>query len=218
MKIVRLSQFSEKLARQVEKTYESSFPPSQRVEFSKLVSSIASGERSAFVAQDADRVIGFAVTMPLARARIFFLEYIAVSAESRSSGAGSVLLKHIADTLLSLESAEGLLLEVEPPEGPESDPSRRRVRFYLRNGASLIHDVLSFCMPDLSGSGSVPMRLMWLPLIPGKTIGNSSLRECVISIYCDAYEVAVDHPLLQAALKDLDSVKGAHEKSLDDCH
>jgi ribosomal protein S18 acetylase RimI-like enzyme len=214
MKIVRLSQFSGELASQVEHTYESSFPPSQRVAFSHLVSSIASGERSVFVAQDADRVIGFAVTMPLTSEGIYFLEYLAVSAEIRSSGAGSLLLKHVANTLRSLEGAEGILLEVEPPEGPESDPSRRRVRFYLRNGASLIHEVLSFYMPDLSGSGSVPMRLMWLPLIPGKTIGNSSLRECVISIYCDVYEVGMDHPLLRAALKDLGLVKGAHEENL----
>lgn len=199
--ITNPSCLSGKWAEQVNRIYLGSFRPSHRIEFSEIVQSVAEGRRLIFVADMEGDAVGFATVCPLSYGNSYFLEYFAVDPQLRSAGIGSTLLGRVAQTLRSDQCAAGIIFEVEPDEGPEAEQNRRRIRFYVQNGAVLM-DHVEYHMPALSGEGSMPMTLMWLPLNrPVKTLDNQMLRDYIICIYADIYERQEDDPLLQSILQ-----------------
>jgi len=57
-------------------------------------------------------------------------------------------------------------------------------------------------MPDLSGEGSLEMRLMWLALgTDGRMLSGQKLRDIIVSIYKDSYGRPEDDPLLRSVLQ-----------------
>ena len=202
-RITNPSSLSGRWAEQVNRIYVDSFPPSHRVEFSEFVESVAEGHRLLFLADIESDVVGFAIICPLFYEDVYFLEYFAVDPQLRSGGIGSALLQYFAETLRSDKHAAGLIFEVETDEGPEAEQNRRRIRFYVKNGATLI-DHLEYRMPVLSGEGTIPMKLMWLPLNkPDKTLNNQTLRDYIVHIYAEIYERHEGDPLLQSILQNL---------------
>jgi ribosomal protein S18 acetylase RimI-like enzyme len=198
----------ERLVREVQRIYVASFPATERLEFADILESIGNGERSLHTACDGETVVGFAVTMPLIRAHVLLLEYLAVREDARNQGVGSTLLQDILETLRCTNGGQGILFEVEPPEdeiGPKTEMRKRRIEFYRRIGAEVVDDGGAYRMPDLSGEGSMPMRLMWLPRDPAcKAAVEQHLGLCIAEIYRVSYRRQVDDPLLQSILQDLD--------------
>jgi len=207
LEISRLFNVGGELAEQVYAIYCASFPPSEQIDFSDIVSSVASGERLIFVAKKAGNAVGFALTMPLSCAYVHLLEYLAVTEKSRNQGIGSALLQYVAQWLRTNENSIGILIEVECPEEgtlEERTLRTRRINLYRRNGADIVEHAPSYRMPDLSGEGSTRMNLMWLPVDkPSHMISGGELRDCIVSIYTDAYQRSKDDPLLLSILQGL---------------
>jgi ribosomal protein S18 acetylase RimI-like enzyme len=199
---------SGRLADQMRMIYLTSFPPSERKDFSDLVDAVNKGDELVFAARVMRDIVGFALVQRLSYTGVFLLEYMAVAKERRGEGIGSALFQHMAKTLRDEKSAEGLLLEVEPPDkgsDAEMDVRRRRVAFYRRNGAEIVAEANSYRMPDLSGKGSVEMRLMWLGLKDeGVIISGQKLRDCIVSIYRESYGRSEDGPLLRSVLQGIE--------------
>jgi len=204
VRVVRQSCLGGRIASQVEAIYLASFPPCERAAFSELVNGVRKGDRLAFIAEEGN-VAGFALVQGLSCAGVFVLGYMAVAGERRGRSIGSTLLQYVAGDLRRRESAEGLLIEVEPPdEGPddELDLRRRRIAFYRRNGAQMVVEAGSYRMPDLSGEGSVEMRLMWLALgNDGRMISGQRLRDTIVSVYKDSYGRPEDDSILRSVLQ-----------------
>jgi GNAT superfamily N-acetyltransferase len=196
---------SGRLADQMRMIYLTSFPPSERKDFSDLVDAVNKGDELAFAARVMRDVVGFALVQRLSCTGVFLLEYMAVAKERRGEGIGSALFQHVAKTLCDEKSAEGLLFEVEPPDkgaDAEMDVRRRRVAFYRRNRAEIVAEANSYRMPDLLGKGSVEMRLMWLGLRDEVVIiSGQKLRDC---IYKKSYGRSEDDPLLRSVLQDIE--------------
>ena len=188
-------------------------------------------ETLAYIAQHAGSVVGFAIANPLPVAGIHPLAYLAVASDrghparssdtvagihllaylavvehERGRGIGTTLLRYVATDLRTQEHARGILIEVEPPEtGPADELAlrRRRIQFYSRNGALIITQV-PYRIPNLSGTGSIEMRLMWLPLDGGgQMLCRPELRDCIAGIYAGRYGRAEGDPLLASILRDL---------------
>jgi len=204
VRVVRQSCLGGRIASQVEAIYLASFPPCEREAFSELANGVKKGDELAFIAEEGN-VVGFALVQRLSGAGVFLLGYMAVAGERRGRGIGSTLLQYVARDLRRRENAEGLLIEVEPPdEGPddELDLRRRRIEFYRRHGAQVIAEAGSYRMPDLSGEGSLEMRLMWLALgTDGRMLSGQKLRDIIVSIYKDSYGRPEDDPLLRSVLQ-----------------
>ena len=66
----------------------------------------------------------------------WLLDYYAVCQGGRGQGAGSAFWRQLPG---QLDGCQGLLIEVEDPDtaptAPERETRRRRIRFYLKNGA-----------------------------------------------------------------------------------
>ena len=206
-KIKRLSKLNVKLTDQVSKIYDENFPESESSDFSNLISSVAQGERLLLLAELANNVVGFAFIKPLACRNIYFLEYLAIAQKMQSKGIGGKLLRYIAENLFYQERAKGILLEVEPAENvseAEQNIRRRRIEFYRRHGAYIVSQTPSYRVPNLAGSGTLDLKLMYLPL--DKTcelISESELRNCIVSIFVDTYGRSEDDPILKSVLEDL---------------
>ena len=82
---------------------------------------------------DGDAILGYAFFVRLGRNHL--LDYLAIKAEHRNEGLGSVFLQKLAPCLTD---ADCVVLEVEDPEQAKDETERaqreRRLRFYLRSG------------------------------------------------------------------------------------
>jgi ribosomal protein S18 acetylase RimI-like enzyme len=185
----------------------SSFPAPERGDFDELVSDIAKGVRVLFAALTKGDFIGFAVTLRLKPSDIHVLEYLAVDEAHRNRGIGAQLLRGAGGMLKTQSNAEAIILEVEPDDegGAEERQLRaRRIQFYQRLGAKLIDCALHYCAPNLAGVGTVNFRLMWLPLTERTAVPTgTSLRNCLINLYSQSYELAEDDPIVEATLNGL---------------
>lgn len=196
-------------ARQFRAIYEASFPPAERDDPISLLASIASGERTCHLAVDEADVVGFAVALPLKDVPAFFLEYLAVEPTNRNQGIGQLLLHHVRSRLAEHDGKiAGAIFEVERPEDAiveEQDLRRRRIGFYLRNGAFVVGCADRYRAPRLDDHGTLAFQLMWLPVV-----GNTSsapkgelLRRCVSAILTQSYGLDATDPLVRSNLEAL---------------
>ncbi|HEX9074791.1 MAG TPA: GNAT family N-acetyltransferase [Anaerolineae bacterium] len=202
--ITRDSRLEPNQVDQFRSIYMESFPASERDDFDELVQQILQGKRWLFTVKKGESVLGIAVLLPAITPRVHLLEYLAILRESRSRGLGSGLLNEISNHLRF--SASGILLEVEAPEvgaGEEIRFRRRRIEFYLRNGAHVVECAPCYRAPNLAGPGTVDMKLMWLPLDSAPVPTGAQLADDVVAIYTKSYQFPANDPLVQRGLDDL---------------
>lgn len=183
--------------------YEDGFPLHQRMAFDEIVDSARDGSRHVVVAKADGRIVGVSVIYPLSSAPALFLEYFAVDSAERGRGIGTRLWGHIHESGLGLRS-EGFVFEVDDPEeedlaSEEARTRRRRVDFYTRLGARFL-PVAEYRVPFVTGEGEERLRLMWAPL--GES-SPRSLRDLVLAVYEEGYELSRNDPLVVAALASL---------------
>ena len=196
------------LAQQVEQIYQASFPPGVRKPFAEIVSALATGDEVLYIAVREHQVLGFAVLALLAARSVLFLDTMAVSETARDQGVGSQIFQDILLKAQTDRRITGMILEVEPPEtaGEEADVllRERRIEFYRRNGAELVAGSQVYRIPEISGAGSVPMQLMWMPLNSADgVLSPRKLRQLIILIFAQVYERTREDALLQSILENL---------------
>lgn len=194
------SQFSAKHIEQLRAIYLDSFPPHERADFSYLLNSIAQNQRWCFSAMQDDEMLGLAIIVPHVASDIHLLEYLAVSKQVRGRGIGGQLLDNVIATL-RLQSALGLLIEVEPDdEGTDEERQwrARRIRFYQRHGAHIVEDAANYHVPLADRDGTMRMQLLWLPLAASARVPTDArLSECIVNIYTQSYGLSREHPLIR---------------------
>ncbi len=183
--------------------YEDGFPLHQRMAFDEIVDSALDGTRHVIVARADGPIVGLSVVYPLSSAPALFLEYFAIDRGHRGRGIGTRLWRHILRSAQGLQS-EGFVFEVDDPEeedlpSEEARTRRRRVAFYLRLGARFL-PVADYRVPFITGQGEERLRLMWARLREGSP---GSLRDLVLAVYEEGYELSRDDSLVVAALDSL---------------
>ena len=204
LKLCEGTRLDEKRAGQICRIYAENFPPLERVPQSYLLESVASGAAFMLTLEEGDVVLGFAFLQWLTDQKMLFLEYLAVDHALQGGGYGGLILKSIIDEAKTRPGILGVILEIESPEdGVKTEKAlrQRRVMFYQRYAAELIEDHGAYCMPDITGLGSMPMRLMWIPTQPGASgYPQVNFRNWLIRFFQAAYERGEDDPFLQQIL------------------
>jgi ribosomal protein S18 acetylase RimI-like enzyme len=206
IRIAQPAQLTDAQTAQLRAIWEDSFPASERGDFGEMIEDIANGTRWLFVALDADHLIGFAVLLHSIIPGVHLLEYLAIARDQRNHGLGAKLLKHLQAEIKQRGNSSGIIFEVESDDADtdERELRARRIAFYKRNGAQIIDCVSDYRVPNLAGAGTLKMKLMWLPLAAHSTIlQGSQLRDCIIAIYTQSYDLPPDHPLIQQTLEQI---------------
>lgn len=139
--------------------YEASFPPDERRPFDDLLELLPRSDMHLCGLVEQDQLVGFMSYWQWDD--IVFVEHFAVDPDQRGKQFGQKALAQ----LLRLDSRY-FILEVELPE---DDSSRRRIRFYERQGFSL--NPFTYAQPPYQrGNPAIPMRLMSMPVLAGQEI------------------------------------------------
>jgi len=194
---------SDEVRKQICQIAEESFPPEEREPCQTLIKSIQDGRSILYTASVKNAIWGFTKLTLLKKTNIYLMEYLAVEKSSRNRGIGGRILQFIKKDL-RIGKAAGLLLEVESPEEKsrgEKEIRQRRIRFYQRNGAQMVLDHGTYRMPNLAGEGSLPMRLMWLPIEAGSNPpSNLNLTDLFTLIFTETYVGKKNEALLQSII------------------
>jgi GNAT superfamily N-acetyltransferase len=148
--------------------YEEGFPPHERADFAAITTARRDDEL-ALALVSGGQPAGFAMLRPLGSTGWIYLRYLVVDDARRSQGLGGQLWEQL--TARFRDAGYTLLVfDVEDPDEPGCEPDqaelrRRRIRFYQRNGASLL-PVTGYRSPEIVAgtSGWFPMLLMSAPL------------------------------------------------------
>jgi ribosomal protein S18 acetylase RimI-like enzyme len=133
----------------IREIYLSSFPASERREYSELEKQLVRSENQMFQVRSNKAVIGFLSLWIFAE--FVFIEHLAISSTQRGKGFGKTIMQRVMEIF-----AKPIVLEVEPPT---DDVSRRRVRFYSGLGMSILPVV--YIQPSYDGvKPPVELRLM----------------------------------------------------------
>lgn len=180
------------------RVYEASLPAGEREPTDRVLTAMRKGEMLCFGAMEGEHLRGLAVVRRLGGGAqgIDFLVYLAVDADYRSGGTGSILL---TNCLRSLNPKHGMVLEVEDTRD-DSAPNKQqrldRVKFYVRNGGLIVEKAPDYRAPDSERDGqTLTMQLMWIPTNT-KMPDDALLKACVAALMTDGYGLPSAHPLV----------------------
>lgn len=175
---------AELLRPQLDRIYRSSFPPEEREDPEQIFQ--LNKDRDVFVLRDPhdQSALGFA-TVRRIRGGVALLEYLAVSPNSRNSGMGGFLLKHVFTTLKEAE-VRIVFMELEKPGLPSaSHQAARRIRFYERHGCKPVEWITNYWIPNFRNRDQrLPMLLYWRTL-DGTSYGPEP--EAFLNLYHTVY-------------------------------
>ena len=112
------------------------FAPDELRPLSAIVQAWEKGIYDCYVLTDRKAILGYACFVRKDNSYLF--DYLAISAEHRGEGWGTVFLRQLADCF---QGADCIVEEVEDPDAATDEEMRnlreRRMKFYLRNGYRL---------------------------------------------------------------------------------
>lgn len=201
------SHLPEKHAKQLREIYIDSFPSFERLDFSSLIKSIASGQRWLYAATRGKNLLGMAIIVPCIASDFHLLEYLAVARNARGDGIGGVILSSIISAMCATGTVNGLMLEVECDEEGTADERHlraRRIEFYRRVGANVVECAPYYRVPLTDRAGTMRMKLLWIAInANAKTPHGAKLRECICGIFEKSYALGADSSLCQSNLEEL---------------
>jgi hypothetical protein len=132
-----------------------------------------------------------------------FLRYFAITAHLRDQGLGYRLWTAMTEHLARIGAPRRIVLEVEPPDQAEYGSAewtlrQRRIRFYIRCGASVL-GVHGYAVPP-TDEGEQPQPMLLMAAAPagagGRARSREELRALAVAIYLDHYGLTPDDPLI----------------------
>ncbi len=184
--------------------FENSFPAEEKVPVERLRSDFARGIRHMYRTLNVGgELLCFSIT------RVFnqftWLSYLATNPARRSTGIGSLHLKKLIEVAGGNYSSDFLFFDMESPTVRGLDRAmvrmrERRLRFYLKLGASVLPGRLRYVMPNfIAGQPPIPARLAWFEL-KGRSATSADFQNVITQVYQNIYGLASDDRLLQRML------------------
>lgn len=138
--------------------YLETFPAEERKPLPHLLRLLSQGTYKLCLACESQtgKRLGYALVFEIPALRLRWLDFLAVTPGIRSRGTGAALFRHLAEE--APEKWDGLLLEVEMPDGTDA-LRQRRIGFYERLGARRLPVAYRLPAPD----GGYPMFLYYRP-------------------------------------------------------
>jgi GNAT superfamily N-acetyltransferase len=165
--------------------YEESFPPNERQPLSILADRVNQSKSKLYVGLLNDEVVCMALLWDFVNMEFVLLDYMAVKKSHRNNKIGASLFKFLQEDLKKIKKY--LIIEVENYFfGANQEQRKKRVNFYINNGAYLLKDV-DYILPPLDGSSPTEMFLLLCPRYHKERIDKKDLEKLIIRLYLDLY-------------------------------
>ncbi|MDP3359308.1 MAG: GNAT family N-acetyltransferase [Lutibacter sp.] len=179
--------------------YQEAFPPSEQQPLSKISERIAAGKSQLFVGIIDEEVICMALLWDFKKTDFTLLDYMAVSEKHRNNHYGSKLFNFLVDKVKS--NQKFLLLEAENYFfGDNREQRKKRINFYLKNGAYLLDNV-PYVLPSLDKSLPLEALLLIAPKYKSPHVKKSEIENLIKRLYLEIYEKSESYALLISVLK-----------------
>jgi len=183
--------------------YNESFPSNEKQPISLIKKRITELKSKLFVGLLNEEVIGMALLWDFKELEFVLLDYMAVAKEHRNNKYGTELFKYLTNTINDCNKY--MVIEVENYLfGNNKDIRKKRINFYLRNGAYVLNEV-PYMLPSLDDTLPTEMMLMISPKYQKDMIEFENIEKLIKKLYIDLYEKTEDNNLLVSILKNTPS-------------
>ncbi len=146
--------------------YEANFPANEKAPFDKLTQIMTTPPNKILLAREShtNDIIGVMWLQQLGNSCYMYMPYFAVDRIFQSKGVGTMMLQFARD-LLTASGVEGLVWEIDAPDGISYSKSMRRLAFYEGCGARVLDYSHHYEAPSMTNPRKgIPMWLMMLPM------------------------------------------------------
>ena len=175
------SRFQEAMA-----IYNEAFPSSERQSMVTVIERVKSGQSQLFVGIVKEQVDAMALLWGFKKSPFVLLDYLAIKNNYRGLEFGTQFFQFLVQ--MTIKNKQFLLLEAEHFQfGSNKEQRKKRIQFYIRNGAYLLSNV-TYILPSLDGTASTEMVLMIAPKPPREIVEKESIKNLIQRLYLEIYE------------------------------
>ena len=157
--IAHIKSANDKLFEKAIDIYIDSFPASERQSIANITHRINCDKCKMIALIENNLVLGMAIIWKFSNNRIGLVDYIAIEKNNRHRGLGGLLLTRILNEEVKIDY---WAIEIEHPNyGGNIEERKRRLRFYLSNGARIASNI-KYLMPAQDNSNDIEINLFRL--------------------------------------------------------
>ncbi len=181
--------------------YNESFPSHERQPIEIILNRIIEEKSKLYVGIFDDQVVCMSLLWNINNLEFVLLDYFAVHKKYRNNNIGTYFFLFLSN--LTYSSNKYLIIEVENYlYGVNTSERIRRIKFYLKNGASIFNDV-NYILPSLDKTEDTEMLLMICPNYQNDCIDKKKIEKMIKILYVDLYMKSADDYLLHTILNQL---------------
>ena len=179
--------------------YLDSFPANERQPLAVIKHRITIGFSKLYVGIHRNEIVCIALMYHFNNSDFVFLDYMAVVEKFRNHKIGGSFFSYLLEKVVVVHKF--LLMEVENYHfGTNTEQRKKRINFYIRNGAYLLKDTL-YLLPSLDHTNPTEMSLMIAPKYVTNTLTKPDIETIFRLLYFELYEKEESNALLQSMIK-----------------
>lgn len=165
--------------------YLESFPSNERQPLPVIKKRIEDGRAKLYVGFHNKEIVCIALLYHFNKSDFVFLDYMAVAEKFRNHKIGSGFFSFLIEKVVSAEKY--LLLEVEDYlYGNNTEQRKKRINFYIRNGAYILKDT-PYLLPSLDNTLPTEMSLMIAPKYKSSQLKKNEIEIIFKLLYFELY-------------------------------
>lgn len=181
--------------------YDEAFPSNEKQSLDLVINRIQEGKSKLVVGIIETEVVCMSLIWDFNSLDFVLLDYMAVSKNHRNKNFGSKLFQHLSKIISSINKY--MIIEVESHLfGNNSLERKRRINFYIQNGAHVLDDV-NYILPSLDGTSPTEMLLMISPNYKDNYLNRKVVNELISRLYIELYKTNKNDIVLNRILKRL---------------
>jgi len=181
--------------------YEEAFPANEKQSLDLIKNRILERKSKLVVGIINSEVVCMSLLWEFDSLDFVLLDYMAVSKNHRNNNLGTQLFQYLSNIIRGINKY--MIIEVENHLfGNNSIERKRRINFYIQNGAYVLDNV-NYILPSLDGTSPTEMLLMISPKYKSNYINSELVKDLISRLYIELYKRNENDLVLIKILKQL---------------
>jgi hypothetical protein len=165
--------------------YEEAFPANEKQSLGIIKNRILEKKSKLIVGIINSEVVCMSLLWEFDSLDFVLLDYMAVSKNHRNKNLGTQLFQYLSRIIISINKF--MIIEVENHLfGNNSIERKRRINFYIQNGAYVLENV-NYILPSLNDTCGTDMLLMISPKYKSNFINSDLVKDLISRLYIELY-------------------------------